>query len=181
LPVVITIYLIVAIFNFADQLLGQYINIYLRQNLGFYIPGLGLILSLLIIFLAGFLGTHLLGRGFFKLLEKWFLKFPLVRQIYPAAKQIVNFMFPKEKPSFKKVVVVEYPRKGIYSLGFLTNEGMPQAQDKTGRELLNVFIPSSPGPFTGFYTLVPKEEVIFLNISVEQAIKTLVSGGVLNP
>ena len=108
-------------------------------------------------------------------------RFPLIRLIYPSIKQIIEFLFATQRQTFKKAVLVEYPKTGIWSMGFITNEGFQEAKEKTKKELLNIFIPSSPGPFTGFYILVPRQEVIILDIMVEDAVKLLVSGGLLNP
>lgn len=181
LPLVATIYILVGIFNFSDRLLGRFINEYLEKTIGFYIPGLGLLLFLTIILLVGFLVTNILFKRLLFRLEILFLKFPLIRQIYPAAKKIVEYLFSKDKPAFKKVVIVEYPRKGIWSIGFITNEAMKDAEDKTHQELLNVFIPSTPNPMTGYFIFVPKNDAVFLDISVEDGLKMIVSGGVFNP
>ena len=113
-------------------------------------------------------------------MDKALRRFPLVRHIYPSVKQIIVFLFASQRQAFKKVVLVEYPRCGIWSLGFVTNEGFKEAKDKTGQDLLNIFIPSSPGPLTGFFVIIPRQEVLFLEISIEEAIKLLVSGGLLN-
>ena len=181
LPLFITIYILVVFFQFVGGILDQFINNYLREFLGFYIPGLGLTLSLITIFLVGFLTTHFLGRRLYLILDKALRKFPLVRHVYPAVKQITAFLFASQQQAFKKVVLVEYPRRGIWSIGFITNESFQEVKQKTKQDLLNIFIPSSPGPLTGFFTLIPRKEVIFLDIAVEDAIKLLISGGLLNP
>jgi uncharacterized membrane protein len=181
LPLVATIYILAGIFNFSDGLLGRFINDYLEKTIGFYIPGLGLLLFLTIILLVGFLVTNILFKRLFYHLETLFLKFPLIRQIYPAVKQIVDYLFSKEKPAFKKVVIVEYPRKGVWSLGFITNEAMKDVEDKTNQKVLNVFIPSTPNPMTGYFIFVPKNDAVFLDISVEDGLRMVISGGVFNP
>ena len=181
LPFLITVYILINLFQFADSILGKFINIYLMKILGFYIPGLGLIIFLIIIFLIGFLTTHFLGKRLYLILDAALRRFPLIRLIYPSIKQIIEFLFATQRQTFKKAVLVEYPKTGIWSMGFITNEGFQEAKEKTKKELLNIFIPSSPGPFTGFYILVPRQEVIILDIMVEDAVKLLVSGGLLNP
>ena len=181
LPLLITVYILAIFFQFADGILEKLVNIPLKRFLGFYIPGLGLILSLITIFLVGFLTTHFLGKQLYILLDKALRRFPLVRHIYPSVKQIIGFLFASQNQAFKKVVLVEYPRCGIWSLGFVTNEGLQEAKNKSKHDLLNIFIPSSPGPLTGFFVLVPQQEVIFLDITIEDAIKLVVSGGLLNP
>jgi uncharacterized membrane protein len=188
LPLLLTVNILIILFQFADGILGKFINTYLKQTLGFYIPGLGLILFLIIIFLTGFLTTHFLGKRLYIVLDRSLRRFPLIRHIYPSIKQITEFLFASGRYEFKKVVLVEYPRRGIWSLAFVTNEGLKEARDKTRQDLLNIFIPSSPGPLTGFFILIPRQEVIFLEIPIEEAIeipieeaiKLIVSGGLLN-
>ncbi|MBI5123786.1 MAG: DUF502 domain-containing protein, partial [Candidatus Omnitrophica bacterium] len=115
LPVYITLYLLFILFKLIDGFWGRLINIYLKKNFGFIIPGLGFVLGITVIVAIGFIATHFFSRSFFRTIEGWFLKFPFIRQVYPPAKQIVNFFASKDKPSFKKVVLVEYPAKGIWS------------------------------------------------------------------
>lgn len=181
LPVVLTGYIIFAVFNFAEHIVGKHINAYLSYRFDFYIPGLGLVLATLIIVCIGFFSSHFFGRALVPFLEKILSRLPLIRQLYPAVKRIVVFFFSEKKQLFKQVALIEYPRKGIWALAFITNEGIPQASKELGKEMLNVFVPGTPGPLTGFFILVPKEDTIFLDISVEEALKLLVSGGVLNP
>jgi uncharacterized membrane protein len=183
LPVTITIYILIGIFRFLDNILGRFINVYLVKTGGFYIPGLGIILFILMVFITGFLIRHFFGKKIFLVLEKFFLmKPPIVRQVYPAIKKIINFLLSREKPRFKRVVLVEYPRRGIYSLGFISNEGMCEAKNKIGKnDLVNVFVPNSPGPLTGYFMIVPEKELIYLDISIEQAFEMIISAGVINP
>lgn len=181
LPVIITIYILAAFFRFADGLLGRYINYYLKKQFGYSIPGLGLLIFILVIFFSGFVAANFLGKRLLRLLERWFLKMPLVSKIYPHIKQFVDIVLDKEKSALKKVVLVEYPRKGVYSLGFITNEGMLEIEKKTGSGIITVLIPSVPNPYSGFFFFFKKEEVIYLDMSVEDAIKLVVSGGVLQP
>jgi len=181
LPVTITVFLLISLFRFFDNFLGRFIRIYFLGMVGFYIPGTGIVLFLMLVVVIGFLMKHFFSHRLFPFFEKLFLKIPFVKMIYPAAKQIINFIFLKDWRGFKSVVLVEYPRKGIYSLGFITNEGLKQAEDKTKQKLLNVFIPNSPGPLTGYVIMVPKKDLIFLDISIEEGLRLIVSGGVVNP
>lgn len=183
LPVTLTIYILVAIFRFFDNILGRFINIYLIRTGGFYVPGLGIILFILLVFFTGFFTTHFFGKRIFPALERFFLfKPPVVRQVYPAIKKIVNLIFSREKNSFKRAVLVEYPRKGIFSIGFVANNGMGEAKNKTRNDdLVNIFIPNSPSPVSGFFIMVPEKDLVYLDISVEKAFEMIVSGGVLNP
>ncbi len=181
LPVCITLYIFLIIFKLIDNIFGRIINSYLRAAFGFSIPGLGFIMAILIILATGFVVSHLLSKKALPLIERWLLKLPGIRQVYPSVKQIVGFIFSKEKEVFRKVVLVEYPSKGIWSVGFMTNEGFREAQELTGQELVHVLIGSTPSPWSGFFILVPKNAVKFLQMSAEEGIKLIVSGGILKP
>jgi uncharacterized membrane protein len=182
LPVLVTIYLFVSLFAFFDNILGRYISGISVAYLGHKIPGLGLLLFVVLIFFTGFFATNFIGRKFFIYLERLWFRFPIVKKVYPAIRQITSFLFtPKIQNQLQKVVLVEYPSKGIYSIGFVTNQSDKEIAEKSGRDLLNILISSVPNPLTGFLILVPKQDVIFLDMSVEDAIKIVVSGGVLNP
>lgn len=174
-------YVLVALFRFLDNILGRFINLYLEEAAGFYIPGLGFILFFLIIILTGFLAIHFFGRNLFPAVERWFSRLPFIKQVYPSVKKIFNFIFSQDKPIFRKVVMVEYPRKGVYSLGFIVNEAPKEFQELMREEMVTVFIPNSPGPLTGYFLIVPKAEVIFLKMNVEDGLKMVLSGGVVNP
>lgn len=182
LPVLITVYLFISLFAFFDNILGRYISRLTLAYFGSRIPGLGLLVFILLIFSTGFFATNFIGRKFLHYLENFWFKFPVIKKIYPAAKQVTRFLFsPKDPGALQKVVLVEYPSKGIYSIGFITNHADQEIQEKTGKELLNVLIPSVPNPLSGFVVLVPRVEVIYLDMTVEEAVKIIVSGGVLNP
>lgn len=181
LPAFITAYVLYAIFMFIDGIWGKVINFYLRKYFGFAIPGLGFILGMLTILVVGFIATNLLGKRLFGFFERMFRKFPMIKLIYDPAKQIVDSFISHDKPAFKKVVMVEYPSKGIWSIGFLTNESFKETADKTGEELLHIFIATTPSPFTGFLILVPRRDVKILDISIENGIKLIVSGGIVKP
>jgi len=181
MPVVVTLYVLVALFRFVDNILGRFINFYLQETLGFYIPGLGLILFFFIILITGFLAVHFFGRNVFPALERWFSRLPFIRQVYPSVKKIFNFIFAQDRVIFKKVVMIEYPRHGLYSLGFVVNEGLKQLQQVTGEEMVNVFIPSTPSPLTGYFVIIPRKDIVFLDITVEEGLRMVISGGVVNP
>ena len=181
LPLFITCYILVLSFKLIDGILGGFINNYLRSNWGFFIPGIGIILGILIVWLTGFIATHLLGKRVLSSLENRFIGLPGVRQIYPSAKQIVGFLFSKEKAAFKQVVLAEYPCPGIWSIGFITNDSFAEANEKTAQDLVHVFVPSTPSPWSGFLVLIPRENIKHLDISVEDGVKLIVSGGILKP
>ena len=181
LPVFLTLYLLFIIFKFLDSLFGVIINKYLEEVLGFTLPGMGLILGILLILITGFIVSHLLSEKALPVIEGWFLKLPAIRQVYPPIKEIVSFIFSRDKPAFKKVVLVEYPSAGIWSVGFMTNDGFREAQEKLGQELVHILIGSTPSPWSGFFILVPKDKVKFLEMSVEEGMKLIISGGILKP
>ena len=180
IPVVLTIYVIVGLFQFADGILGRHINRYLEAYLNYTVPGIGIILSLLIIILLGGLLRFSRNR-LRKFMESLFLRIPLVNKIYFPIRQIVDFLFFQPTRTFRKVILIEYPRRGIYTIGFITSESNRAFEEKVQKKLFNVFVPSSPSPLTGFTIIVPQEDVIVLDISVEEAIRLIVSGGMLNP
>lgn len=182
LPVLITIFLFMWAFNLLDGVFGNYIDNFLISHYGHTFPGSGIVFAIIVIFCVGFLASHLISKSILSFFENFFFKFPVVKQVYPSVKQIITFIFSEKKLAFRKVVLIEYPRKGIYSLGFLTNESAKLFRDKTRKQnLVNVLIPTTPGPLTGYLVMVPQDEVINVDITVEEALKMLISGGVVNP
>lgn len=181
IPIFLSIYILVIIFRFMDNILGRFINTYLHKTLGFYIPGLGIFIFFLIILSVGFFTSHFIGRKIFPHFEKWFSQLPLIKNFYSTIKQIVLFILVQKEFGFKKVVLVEYPSKGIWSLGFLTNEEFQKINRVSGKDLISVFLPSTPGPLTGYVVFVPKAELKFPDISVKDALKIVISGGVFKP
>lgn len=180
-PIFLTIYVLVVLFRFIDGILGRFLNLYLKETVGFYIPGLGFLLFFLIIAVIGFLAGRFFGHRIFPRLEKWFSSLPLISKIYPIFKQIVQFVAVQKEFGFKKVVLVEYPGKGIWSMGFLTNEEFKQIGETLSKQMVSVFIPSSPNPLTGYVIFLPKEEIKFVDISISDALKIIISGGVFKP
>lgn len=178
-PVFATIYSLVFIFRFFDGFLGRFVNNYLKERVGFFIPGLGLFLSLTVVFLTGVIAAHLIGKRVFVYLEKWFSSLPLIKSIYPAFKQLVLFLLAEKGFGFKKVVLVEYPSKGLWSVGFLTNDQYVKIKKIFNKDMVAVFVASSPGPLTGYVMFVAKEDLRFPDISVSEALKIIISGGVL--
>lgn len=182
IPVWLTGAILVALFNFADGLLGKYINSYLLKTHGFAVPGLGLLLTFLLLLLVGFATSNFIGRKMFPFVERAFSKLPIIRQVYPSIRQIVDFFFSKErKIAFRKVVLAEYPSPELWSIGFVTNEKPGHMIRKLGKEVYCVLISTPPSPFSGPLIFLPKEKVIFLDLTIEQGVKLVVSGGVLTP
>lgn len=180
-PVFITLYLIYVVARFIDGIWGKLINMYFMKYFGFTIPGIGIILAIITIVAVGFVATNFIGKRLFKGVEGWFLKFPLIRQIYPSMRQIVSSLMSKDHQAFKKVALVEYPSKGIWSIGFITNESFGKANEIAARELVHILIPTTPTPLSGFLILVPKDDVRILDISIEEGLRLVVSGGIVKP
>ncbi|MCG2714178.1 MAG: DUF502 domain-containing protein [Candidatus Omnitrophica bacterium] len=180
-PVFLTAYVLVVLFRFTDNILGRFLNVYFKNTLGFYIPGLGVLLFLLLIVSAGFLANRYIGKRIFPLIDRWFSSLPLIRNIYPTFKQVISFILAQKEFGFKKVVLVEYPSKGIWSLGFLTNEEFPRLSQISDTAMVSIFMPTSPGPFTGVVIFVVKEDLSFPDISIADAFKIIISGGVFKP
>ncbi len=182
LPLALTIYLFIWTFNLTDGFFGKFIRPFFPDEFNYYFPGLSILIGLLIITLIGFFVTNYFGQRLQLIFERLLLRLPFFKQVYPAFKEMVSFVFSGEKKiAFKQVVIIEYPSAGIFSIGFLTNEAPQKASDMIGRPLLNVFIPTVPNPLTGFVVMVPKDKVRFTEIPIDEAIKYIVSGGVVRP
>jgi len=127
--------------------------------------------------------ASVVGRTLWRLIEKFIMNTPLLRRVYPYVKQVTDFLLTQEeqKELFKRVVAVEYPRKGVWSMGFVTGSGIKKVAQDLKKEILTVLIPTSPTPFTGFIVMVPKEQTIELDITVEEALRFAVSAGVITP
>jgi uncharacterized membrane protein len=179
LPLVLTIKLLFLTFNIADGFLGKYIQPYFSNEFGFYFRGISIVICVVVILLVGFLVTHFFGRTVLPAFERLLLQLPFFKQVYPAFKEISSFLFSREKFNFRQVVLIEYPRKGLFSIGFLTNEVSPKLAEKTAQDLCYVFVPHTPSPLSGFLTLIPKGELIFPDVTIEEAIKIVISGGVV--
>ncbi|MCK4385694.1 MAG: DUF502 domain-containing protein [candidate division Zixibacteria bacterium] len=175
-PLIITILVLRFLFRGIDGLLSPF----LAELLGYKIPGLGVVATIILIFLAGLLTANVIGSRLFKIWEIFWIKTPLVRTIYGSSKRLVEAFTTTEKESFKQVVLVEFPRKGMFCLGFLTREIEVERQD-TREKLIAVFIPSTPTPISGFTMLFPKEDVVPLDMTIEEGIKFFVSGGIASP
>ncbi len=181
LPIVISLKLVFWGFEKADQILGDLLYQILLRYFNFTkpIPGLGFVVLVLIITLTGIFAKHYLGKKLILVGEKILDKIPILNGIYNTTKQIMETLTNKEKSAFRKVVLIQYPRVGIYSPGFLTGDTPAEAIEKTGKQLANVFIPTAPNPTTGYLVFVPLEEVIMLDMSVEDGFRLLISAGVI--
>jgi uncharacterized membrane protein len=182
IPVGLTIYILIFLIDLMDGLLRIIPSQYHPDRfLGVRVPGLGVIATVVLIFAAGFLTTSYLGGKFFRFAEALVERIPLVRGIYQAIKQIVQTMVSKEGQSFKRVVLVEFPRPGLYTVAFVTGVTTGELKDKTGGNCINLFVPTTPNPTSGYYVMVPEDGVTDLEMSVEEAFKLIISGGMIAP
>ena len=173
-PIVITIFVVKAIFTFLDELLLPY----LMPQLGYWVPGIGIIITFAGIYLIGILVTNFIGRKLISLGEKIVLRIPVAKSIYGSVKQIMETFSFKSEDSGKKVVMVEYPKEDVWSIGLINGEiNHPDSNEK----LYNILVIAAINPTSGFFILVPQNKVVHLNISVEDAMKWIVSGGIVIP
>lgn len=178
LPLLVTIWMLYFMFNFLDGILGNIIAIII----GKHIPGLGLVVTVITIFLVGFFATYIIGAKLFQFGEELLYRVPIVKTIYFAVKQINDVLFiQKSAEEYRRACLVEYPRKGLWSVGFITSDAATEIEAKTKQKMINVFIANTPTPATGFLVLVPAREVILLDMKIDDAFKYVVSGGVLKP
>jgi uncharacterized membrane protein len=182
LPVAVTVLVFKLLLDLMDGLLFLIPSPYRPEALlGFRIPGLGAILALLVLVLTGILGANLLGKRLVGLYESVLARIPLVRTVYGAVKNFAEVVLSDTESSFKKVLLVEYPESGCYSLAFQTSEDAREVQAVTGEVIVTVFVPTTPNPTSGFMLFVPRSQVIDLDMSVEEAFKMIVSLGVVVP
>ncbi len=182
LPLGATVFVIRLLVGWMDQSLLLLPQQFRPDNLlGFHIPGLGVVLSLLILLLTGLVAANLFGRKLVGLWEQLLSRIPLVRSVYSAVKQLVETMFADNGKSFRKVVLVEFPRRGLWTLAFLTSDEQGEVQQATGFDVVSVYIPTTPNPTGGYFVLVPREDVREIDISVDEGLKLLLSMGAVNP
>ena len=178
IPIGITLYLTVFIIKISSKLIPKEINP--NHYLPFSIPGLEVIVSVILITLIGYLSLSFIGRKFLLFVNDLFKRIPILRTIYSAIGQMTQ-SFAKSSNKKKRVVLVEYPRKGSWAVGFATKDNKGEITKKTGENLVNVFVQTTPNPTSGFLLMYPKKDVIYLDISFEEASKFIVSAGTTNP
>ncbi|WP_440634822.1 DUF502 domain-containing protein [Candidatus Pelagibacter sp. HIMB1746] len=174
IPIGLTIYLSKFLINTSSKILPSQINP--NYYLPFNIPGLEIIISIIFITIIGFISLSYLGKKFLQLIDSLFKKIPLLGTFWSAIKQMSQ-SFKESGSKSKSVVLVEYPRKGVWAVGFATKENSGEIAEKTNQKLINVFVPTTPNPTSGFLLMFPKDEVIFLNMTFEEASKFIVSAG----
>jgi uncharacterized membrane protein len=182
IPIGVTIYILFFLIAIMDSFLAVLPKGWHPDELlGFRMPGLGLIFTLLLIFLVGLVARSWFGGRMVATGERLFNKIPLVRNIYQATKQLVDALFGGKARNFRKVVLIEFPRKGVYTLAFVTGHVAGEPGDKAAAGYLNIFVPTTPNPTSGYYLMVPEEDVIGMDMTVEDAFKMIISGGLVVP
>tara|TARA_E500000178_G_scaffold216993_1_gene214204 strand:- start:6 stop:620 length:615 start_codon:yes stop_codon:yes gene_type:complete len=177
IPIGITLYLTLFIIRFSGRIIPKEINP--NNYLPFNIPGVEIIIALVVITIIGWLSLSFLGKRFFEFFNNILKKIPILRTIYSAIGQMTE-TFTKSDNGQKSVVLLEYPRKGIWAVGFATKENEGIIRNKVKEDIINVFVPTTPNPTSGFLLMVPKKELIYLDVSFEQASKFIVSAGTTN-
>ena len=183
-PIIITIYVTWLVITFIDvkvaNLLPEYLDF--RKALPFQIPGLGLVIVIFVITLIGAITPGLIGRNLLKLGEMILFKTPVIRTVYSSIKQIMETVMSTNSKSFKEVVLVEYPRKDIWVIAFVTSSVKGEIDSKIKKsKLVSIFVPTTPNPTSGFLLFVAQNDLIYLDMPVEQAVKLVISGGIVSP
>ena len=177
IPIGITLYLTIFFIRVSGNIIPKEINP--NNYLPFNIPGVEILVALIFITVIGWLSLSFLGKKFFEIFNNLLKKIPILRTIYSAIGQMTESLTKSDNKQ-KSVVLLEYPRKGIWAVGFATKENKGIIRDKINEDLINVFVPTTPNPTSGFLLMVPKKDLIFLDISFEQASKFIVSAGTTN-
>ncbi|MDF1757631.1 MAG: DUF502 domain-containing protein [Legionellaceae bacterium] len=181
LPIIATLLILRFLIDLLDTTIGLLPHSYQPEQLfGINLPGLGVILSLTILLVTGLIATNILGQRLVSMSEALLDRIPLVRTIYNAAKQMIQAVVSTNSQAFRKVLMVEYPRKGMWSVAFQTGSSTPEIAENTGVEMISIFIPTTPNPTSGFLMMVPKEDVVELKMSTDEALKFIISLGVMN-
>jgi len=170
IPIGATIYILIFLIDILNELLP----------FSFLPYGTGIVLTIILITLVGFMTTNFIGKRLIEVGEQVIFRIPLVKNVYAAVKQISDAMLSSPGKKYRRVVLIEYPRKGIYTLAFVTGIAKGEIQNKTTSNVINLFVPTTPNPTSGFYLMVPENDVIDLEISVEEAFKLLISGGMVS-
>ena len=178
IPIGITLYLTLFLIKISSKILPKELNpnYYIPYN----IPGLEILISLILITIIGWLSLTFIGKRFVLIIEAILNRIPILRTIYSSAEQLIE-NFSQDKKSQKSVVLVQYPRQGVWAIGFATKENSGKIKEAIGLETMNVFVPTTPNPTSGFLLMFPKKDIIFLDLTFEEASKFVVSAGSINP
>ena len=182
-PIGLTFYVSLLFIGFIDSKVRNIIPVkYHYDNiLPFEVPGIGLLIVFIMLTFIGFLTAGIIGRYIIKLGERIIARLPIIRSVYGALKQIFESVLKTSSKSFREVVLIEYPRKGIWAIGFITGDTQGEVQETSKDELVNVFLPTTPNPTSGFLLFVPRKDLRVLNMNVEEGIKMVISGGIVTP
>lgn len=176
IPVAITLYIIYFIFQFSDGILGGA----LAERIGYQIPGMGLILTALICLSVGMIAQNYVGKRIIKGIDASMEKIPVVKSLYTGIKQVGNVIMQQNKSEFKRVVLLEYPKADCWALGFVTADFMyPINDERVAKNLVSIFVPTTPNPTSGFMLIISKDKIVDLNIDIEIAMKIVISGGLV--
>jgi uncharacterized membrane protein len=182
IPVGVTLYIFFFLINMMDKLLNIIPpRFHPDQVFPFHIPGLGIVFTIILILIVGIIVQSYIGKQFVHLGEWIVSKIPFVNGIYNAVKKLVESILGDKGQSFKKVALIEYPRKGLYSVAFVTGMSEGEIQEKTVGRSVNLFVPTTPNPTSGFYIMIPESDVIDLDMTVEEAFTLIISGGMISP
>ncbi len=181
-PLAATFFFLRLLIQWVDMVLLLIPSPWRPENfLPFPVPGLGFIVLFALLLCTGFMVRNYLGRKLVQVWERVMGRIPLVNKLYYAVKQLIETVLGGSGKDFKRVVLIQFPRLGVYSLGFVTGVGAGEIQDKTHQKVLNIYVPTTPNPTSGYYLMVPEQETIPLEMNVEDAFKLLISGGIVNP
>lgn len=185
LPIALTWFILQFLLNNFDALSPVFTNILIQLGApipeGYRIPFLGLVVTLLIVLIVGWLTTNFFGKKVFQIGELLIEKIPFVRRVYKGSKQVVSSIAEADTSAFRKVVLIEFPRRGLLAIGFVTGESRGEVQELTRENMLNVFVPTMPNPTSGFLIFSPLEELTEVSMTIEEGIKYVVSGGLVTP
>ena len=182
-PIGITFYIAWLLIRWVDGQVGYFIPPAYNPEtyLPFAIPGLGLIIVFLALTFIGWATAGIIGRLWTRITERVLARMPVIRSVYGAVKQIIETILQQQSNAFRQVVLFEYPRRGSWALGFITGQTQGEVQNLTTDDVVNVFLPTTPNPTSGYLLFIPKRELVILDMTVEEGIKMVVSGGIVTP
>lgn len=182
IPIFVTVFVLQFLVGLVDQVLLLLPEAWRPEALfGFSIPGLGLLLALVVMLLTGLAAANFVGHGLLRWSERLLQRIPVVRSIYSGTKTFTETVLSSKGQAFKRVLLVQYPRLGIWTLGFQSGHDIPEPSHRAGRDLVAVFVPTTPNPTSGFIIMVPREEVIPLDMTVDEAMRLILTLGVVTP
>ena len=176
-PMILTFYIVISVINFFDSLI---VDKLFYGTIIAKIPGIGIIITVVSLVTIGFIASNFLGRFFIRMGDNILNRIPIIRTIYSTIQQIFDTLLSTQSKAFREVVLVEYPRKDMWSLAFVTSENKGEIQKKTADDVVNIFIPTTPNPTSGFLLFIPRKDIIILDMKPDAAMKLIISGGVID-